>query len=307
MSPEIMKYILFIGAVVAFFIFLRDFIPMLFGVNDVELHNTRMKQLDFANERVRNGKSKTEEEEIRKLINDITTPLIKHVMPNIEYRKDLDSLEKNLKFAGFDKYFTASQYIALIIAGRFAGLFAFIVFFPFAKPIAFLWLFALGIFPSFLFKNSVNNKKEVLLMGFPEFINISKSYLASGMTFEKAVEESIMYVNKEWQELLKRYLINSETLSRRECLTILAEESNIFEINEFMSLVQLNMEQGIDVKDSFERQYGKIKDLQNLAIVKKIEGRKVWTVLVQGPVLLTILVAFGLPTFESMMGMGSLM
>lgn len=307
MSPEIMKYILFIGAVVAFFIFLRDFIPMLFGVNDVELHNTRMKQLDFANERVRNGKSKTEEEEIRKLINDITTPLIKHVMPNIEYRKDLDSLEKNLKFAGFDKYFTASQYIALIIAGRFAGLFAFIVFFPFAKPIAFLWLFALGIFPSFLFKNSVNNKKEVLLMGFPEFINISKSYLASGMTFEKAVEESIMYVNKEWQELLKRYLINSETLSRRECLTILAEESNIFEIKEFMSLVQLNMEQGIDVKDSFERQYGKIKDLQNLAIMKKIEGRKVWTVLVQGPVLLTILVAFGLPTFESMMGMGSLM
>lgn len=307
MSPEIMKYILFIGAVVAFFIFLRDFIPMLFGVNDVELHNTRMKQLDFANERVRNGKSKTEEEEIRKLINDITTPLIKHVMPNIEYRKDLDSLEKNLKFAGFDKYFTASQYIALIIAGRFAGLFAFIVFFPFAKPIAFLWLFALGIFPSFLFKNSVNNKKEVLLMGFPEFINISKSYLASGMTFEKAVEESIIYVNKEWQELLKRYLINSETLSRRECLTILAEESNIFEIKEFMSLVQLNMEQGIDVKDSFERQYGKIKDLQNLAIVKKIEGRKVWTVLVQGPVLLTILVAFGLPTFESMMGMGSLM
>ena len=266
-----------------------------------------MKQLDFANERVRNGKSKTEEEEIRKLINDITTPLIKHVMPNIEYRKDLDSLEKNLKFAGFDKYFTASQYIALIIAGRFAGLFAFIVFFPFAKPIAFLWLFALGVFPAFLFKNSVNNKKEVLLMGFPEFINISKSYLASGMTFEKAVEESIMYVNKEWQELLKRYLINSETLSRRECLTILAEESNIFEIKEFMSLVQLNMEQGIDVKDSFERQYGKIKDLQNLAIMKKIEGRKVWTVLVQGPVLLTILVAFGLPTFESMMGIGSLM
>ena len=307
MSPEIMKYILFIGAVVAFFIFLRDFIPMLFGVNDVELHNTRMKQLDFANERVRNGKSKTEEEEIRKLINDITTPLIKHVMPNIEYRKDLDSLEKNLKFAGFDKYFTASQYIALIIAGRFAGLFAFIVFFPFAKPIAFLWFFALGIFPSFLFKNSVNNKKEVLLMGFPEFINISKSYLASGMTFEKAVEESIMYVNKEWQELLKRYLINSETLSRRECLTILAEESNIFEIKEFMSLVQLNMEQGIDVKESFERQYGKIKDLQNLAFIKKIEGRRVWTILVQGPVLLTILVAFGLPTFESMMGMGSLM
>ena len=307
MDTKMMQYIFFIGSVFIFYKIVKDFVPMLFGINDMSIHNARMKQLDFSGERLKSGKSQSEEEEIRKLVNDITSPLIKHVMPNIEYKKDLDTLEKNLKFAGFDKYFTPVQYIAAIMLARLVGLAAFIIFLPFAVPLSFMWLIGLCIFPAFLFKNSVNNKKEVLLMGFPEFINISKSYLASGMTFEKAVEESIMYVNKEWQELLKEYLINSETLSRKECISILAEDSNIFEIKEFMSLVQLNMEQGIDVKDSFERQYDKIKELQSMAILKKIEGRKVWTILVQGPVLLTILLAFGLPTFESMMGMGTMM
>lgn len=306
MPAELMKYVLYGCSVLAFAWFLNGFIPYLFGYGDMGIHKERMKQLDFNREKIK-SKDETDVEQIRKLVNDITTPLIKHVMPNIEYRKDLETLERNLKFAGADKYVTATQYIVLIITGRAVGLGAFILFAPFALPMSFLWLFAFAVFPPMLFSNSVKNKKEVLLLGFPEFINISKSYLASGMSFEKAVEESIVYVNKEWQELLKNFLINSETLSRKECLEILAEESNIFEIKEFMSLVQLNMEQGIDVKDSFERQYGKIKELQNLAFIKKIEGRKIWTILVQGPVLLTILVAFGLPTFESMMNIGTMM
>ena len=307
MPAETMKYVFLIGAIASFAIFVKGFIPYLFGYRDMGVHNERMKQLDFSREKMKATKQQEETEQIRKLIDDITTPLIKHVMPNIEYRKDLETLEKNLKFAGADKYFTPTQYIAAIIAGRVIGIAAFVLFAPFAIAMSFLWLFAFAIFPPILFSNSVKNKKEVLLMGFPEFINISKSYLASGMTFEKAVEESIVYVNKEWQELLKNFLINSETLSRKECLEILAEESNIFEIKEFMSLVQLNMEQGIDVRESFERQYGKIKELQGLSFIKKIEGRKVWTILVQGPVLITILVAFGLPTFESMMSIGDMM
>lgn len=306
MSAEFMKYVFYICAVSTFIMFVKSFIPYMFGYNDMGIHKERMKQLDFNREKIK-SKNETETEQLRKLVDDITAPLIKHVMPNVEYRKDLETLERNLKFAGADKYFTAPQYIAFIIAGRVIGISAFVLFAPVAIAISFLWLFAFAVFPSVLFTNSVKNKKEVLLLGFPEFINISKSYLASGMSFEKAVEESIVYVNKEWQELLKNFLVNSETLSRKECLEILAEESNLFEIREFMSLVQLNMEQGIDVRDSFDRQYGKIKELQNLAFIKKIEGRKIWTVLVQGPVLITILVAFGLPTFESMMNIGSMM
>lgn len=307
MPAEMMKYVLYGCTVLSFVWFVKGFVPALFGYGNMDVHNERMRQLDFNGSKSRSLKSQSETEQIKKLVEDITTPIIKHVMPNIEYRKDLETLEKNLKFAGADKYFTAIQYTVLIIMGRIIGISAFVIFMPFSIFISVLWLFGLAIFPSVLFANSVKNKKEILLMGFPEFINISRSYLASGMSFEKSVEESIVYVNKEWQELLKSFLINSETLSRKECLEILAEESNLFEIKEFMSLVQLNMEQGIDVKESFERQYGKIKDLQNLAFIKKIEGRRVWTILVQGPVLLTILVAFGLPTFESMMGIGSMM
>ena len=307
MNINIMQYVFFIGSIFLFYKIVKNVVPMLFGIGDMSIHDARMKQLDFAGSRLKSNKSQSEEEEIRKLVNDITAPLIKHVMPNVEYRKDYETLEKNLKFAGYDKYFTPAQYIAVILITRIIGVGAFMVFLPFAMPLAFMWLIGLCVFPSFLFKNSVANKREDLLMEFPEFINISKSYLASGMTFENAVEESIVYVNKEWQELLKEYLINSETLSRKECISILVEDSNIFEIKEFMSLVQLNMEQGIDVKESFERQYEKIKELQSIVISKKIQGRKVWTILVQGPVLLTILLAFGLPTLESMLGIGSMM
>lgn len=307
MSIVIMRYVFYFLTVVSFYCFLKGFIPAIFGYTDMSVYNERMKQLDFNREKIGGNKKEAEAEQIRKLVESIANPLIKHVMPNIEYRKDLESLESNLKFVGADQYITATQYIVLILAGRVVGVVAFALFAPLAIPMAVLWFFALAIFPSFLFSNSIKNKKESLLLGFPEFISISKSYLVSGMPFEKAVEESLIYVNKDWQELLKSFLVNSKTMSRKECLEKLAEESNLFEIKEFMSLVQLNMEQGIDVRDSFERQYGKIKELQNLAFIKKIESRKVWTILIQAPILLAILGAFGMQTFESMLNIGSMM
>ena len=272
------------------------------GVYDIENHNNRLKQLDFSEERVKEDKTKEDNiKETKKLIEKVTEPIIRHVMPNISYKKDFDELEKNLRFAGADKYFTPMQYVALILLGRIIGCVAFVVLMPFNIMLAVLWFAGPALLPSFLFKNTIVNKREKILMGFPEFISISKSYLVSGMPFEKAVEESIYYVNDEWKELLKNYLINSEAYSKQDCLTMLAEECNSFEVKEFISIVKLNMEQGVDIRESFDNQYEKIRALQLLAIQKKIEARKVWAILVQAPVLLAILVAFGLPIVESMM------
>lgn len=299
------KGMFFILLTIVSFFFFKNLVYYVFGIYDIENHKNRLKQLDFSGER-RIGDKKKEEElnKTRDLINTITSPIIRHIMPNISYNKDLYELEKNLKFAGIDKYVTPAQYTALILLGRAIGFTAFVLLLPYNFILALLWFSGPAILPSLLFKNTVVNKKSVILMGFPDFINISKSYLASGMSFEKAVEESIYYVNKEWQELLKEFLSNSETYSRKECLTMLAENSNSFEIREFISIIKLNAEQGIDIKDSFDSQYDKIKDLQKLAIQKKIESRKVWAVLIQAPVLLTILGAFGLPVLDSMLGSG---
>jgi Flp pilus assembly protein TadB len=252
MSNEMMRYLFLAGAVISLYVLLKTAIPMFFGVNSTELYESRMRQLDFEKESIARAKlSTSEEEQIRKFIDDFTAPIIKHVMPNVAYRKVAD----------FDKYFTPVQYIVFILALRVIGTIILCVLFPFAWLPAVMAFVGLVIMPSVLFTNNVKNKKESLLLGFPEFINIAKSYLSSGMTFEKAVEESIVYVNKEWQELLKNYLINSQTLSRKECLRALAQNANLFEVQEFMSLVQLNIEQGIDVKDSFESfwsSYGRI-------------------------------------------------
>ena len=299
MSNIFVSYLLLLGAIASLYTFLGTLLSKATGIEDKGNYNTRMKQLDFSGERFKSEAEKNEKQ-TKKLINDITAPVIKHVMPNVHYRKDLDSLEQMLKFAKIDDYLTPAQYIALIFLGRIVGVA--ILLFLIALDglvVGLIGFFGFAILPNMLIKNTVKNKREEILLGFPEFINISKSYLSSGVSFEKAVEECIMSVNKEWQELLKNFLINSQTLPRKKCLEILSSESNVFEVHEFMSLVQLNMEQGIDVKESFEGQYDKIKALQNLAMVKKIEKRKVWTILVQGPALLTIIVAFGLPTFET--------
>lgn len=271
------------------------------GIYDIENHNNRLKQLTHTEERLKKDKKDDNVKQTKEMIDKITAPIIRHVMPNISQKKDLSELEKSLRFAGADKYFTPTQYIALILLGRVVGFTLLVLLLPYNQILALMWFSGPAILPSLLFKNTINNKKELILLGFPEFISISKSYLVSGMPFEKAVEESIFYVNKEWQELLKQYLINSESYSKKECLTMLADECNSFEVKEFISIVKLNMEQGIDIKDSFDNQYEKIKALQMLAIQKKIESRKVWAILVQGPVLLTILVAFGLPIADSMM------
>lgn len=301
MSNIFVSYLLLLGAIASLYTFLGTLLSKATGIEDKGNYNTRMKQLDFSGERFKSEAEKNEKQ-TKKLINDITAPVIKHVMPNVHYRKDLDSLEQMLKFAKIDNYLTPAQYIALIFLGRIVGVA--ILLFLIALDglvVGLIGFFGFAILPNMLIKNTVKNKREEILLGFPEFINISKSYLSSGVSFEKAVEECIMSVNKEWQELLKNFLINSQTLPRKKCLEILSSESNVFEVHEFMSLVQLNMEQGIDVKESFEGQYDKIKALQNLAMVKKIEKRKVWTILVQGPALLTIIIAFGLPTFETIM------
>lgn len=283
------------------FSFFKNLIYYFSGVYDIDSHNNRLKQLDYSSDRLKkNTENESNIKQTRELIEKITEPIIKHVMPNIAYKKDLSELEKGLHFAGVDKYMTTSQYISLILLGRVVGAVLLILLFPFNQMLACLWFAGPALLPSFLLKNTVNEKKGKILLGFPEFINISKSYLVSGMSFEKSVEESIYYVNKEWQSLLKQYLINSESYSKKECLTMLAEESYSFEVKEFISIVKLNMEQGIDIKDSFDSQYEKIKDLQKIAIQKKIESRRVWAVFVQAPVLLTIFLAFGLPMVDSM-------
>lgn len=295
------KLVCFFLLTLTAFSFSRNLIHYIFGIYDIESHNNRLKQLDYSNERVKRNLEKEElnKQQTREIINQITSPIIKHVIPNVSYQKDITELEKSLHFAGLDKYMNAIQYTALILLGRIIGFTMLLILMPYNALLAIMWCAGPAILPTFLFKNTINTKREAILLGFPEFINISKSYLVSGMSFEKSVEESIYYVNKEWKELLKKFLINSETYSKRECLEKLAQDSYTFEVQEFISIVKLNLEQGIDIKDSFDSQYEKVKDLQLLAIQKKIEGRKVWTILVQAPVLLTIIVAFGLPLVES--------
>jgi hypothetical protein len=81
---------------------------------------------------------------------------------------------------------------------------------------------------------------------------------------------------------------------------------DIFEIQEFFSLVRLNIEQGINVKESFDGQREKVVDMQFEAMMGKIGQRQMMATVLQGPLLITMIVSFGLPVLYSMVNFTSL-
>ena len=91
-----------------------------------------------------------------------------------------------------------------------------------------------------------------------------------------------------------------------EAIDRLCEEVNVFEVTEFFSLVKLNLEQGINIKESFESQTEKVKEMQMEVMLKKIGQRQMMAKAIQAPLLLCMFAAAGLPTFYSMMNFTTL-
>jgi hypothetical protein len=68
----------------------------------------------------------------------------------------------------------------------------------------------------------------------------------------------------------------------------------------------LNIEQGINVKESFDGQREKVVDMQFESMMAKIGQRQMMATLLQGPLLLTMILSFGLPVIYSMVNFTSL-
>ncbi|MEK4787579.1 MULTISPECIES: hypothetical protein [Bacillus] len=296
----IMKYIFMILGTICFLFFIRNVFMFLFLNENHSTHKKRLKQLQFNNK-----EELTNDEQTRAFIDKVTRPVLKYVVPKMKVR-DSQELEKDLKLTKWDKYFNASQYIAMNITLKIIGVVALIVLIPVSVPFALIWFSAFFFLFGFLFNNSVTEAKEKLLGGFPDFIRITRGYLTADISFTKAVEGSIPYVGDAWRPLLQEFIVNCDIHSVEKAIDRLKDQVDVFAVKELLSLVRLNLEQGVDVRESFERQIDKVREMQLEAIMNKIAKRQLLAMVLQGPLLLTLIGAFGLPTFYSMTTLSSM-
>lgn len=282
-----------------FFFFVKNLFQLLFNMEHDDIHKKRMKELNF--DGIRIGESS--DQETKAFLGKVTEPVVKYILPKIKYA-DSERLQRDLVFVGWDKFMNASQFRALDVILKAIGVIAFLVLARVQVVIAAVW-FVIPFFGlSFFLKNSVTNKKDKMFGEFPEFIRLTQGYLVAEMTLVDAIENTIDFVGDEWQPYLKRFAINARIKSVRDALQIMQDEIDIFEVKELFSLIRVSLDQGIDIKESFESQTDKVRGMQLEVVMKKIEKRKMMGIILQGPLLLTIIIAFALPTLESMTSLG---
>lgn len=286
--------LLIIGAGIVALIFARSFFAWIFSLQNYGTHKERMKQLR------RVGENPEEGNQTAQLVANVTKPIVMYVLPRLK-PKDTEQLEVDLRIGGWDQYFDPTTFRAMSILLKIIGVVAFIVIYPISWAFALVFGVLFGFLFDFLFHNSVAEKKKALFNQFPDFIRIIQGYLMANIPLTKAVEETIPYVGDDWKPILKDFVLNCNIYSVPEAIDMLCKEVDIFEIREFFSLVKLNLEQGINVKDSFESQMKKVSEMQMEVMLNKIGRREILSKIVQAPLLLAMFAAAGLPTFYSMM------
>jgi len=289
--------ILALLALVTIFLLARNVFNIIFAMENYNMHKKRLKQLQFS--------KKKEEADVSDLIDKVTKPVILYVLPKLKPR-NLDQLERDLRMAKWDKFFSPIQYRALSITLKVIGIVVGALLYSQSIPIAIVWAGLLIFLMDFLMRNTVKNIKSNLLRDFPDFIRITEGYLSANLTFADAVEESIKYVGEDWVPILKRFVVETRMSSISKALEGLKKDADLFEVREFISLINLTLEQGGDASESFTAQADKIREMQLDMIAMKIGKREIMSSIVQGPLLLCNILVIGLPAVSSMTSMTSM-
>ena len=265
----------------------------LLGINVAKRVRNRMHQLNALDHKVLDNDAQT-----RQLIDAISDPAIKYLFPRMKL-KDNWEMNRDLKLLGWDKYFTAEKYKGMNLTLKISGLIIFLLLSSASLFLALIWGLILGFIMDLMYYTQIDEKKNQLLMEFPDFIEVVEGYLSAGYDFIRATEAAVP-VTKHWQPILKEFTAIAQYENLQTGFKYIHDMVDIFEVREFISILQLGVEQGLDMAENISHQTARIDELQNLVFTKKIANRQVMAVLVQGPLLLTVLVAFSLPTVYQM-------
>lgn len=284
-------------SIYCFLLIIRNLMSGFYSAENSSLHKKRLEQLKFENKRT------SSDSDNKEFIDKITAPVVTHILPKMKSR-DLTQLEKDLQMAQWDKYFTPVTFTAMDVLLKILGAVAFVLFIGVSMAMSVLWGALLMFLFRFLFNNSLKERKFRLMAEFPEFIEITAGFLNSDMSLSQGIEYSLPYVGEQWKPILQEFIVSCTMKDQSDAITEMQHKIDIFEVREFWSLVKLNTDQGIDIKECFEAQSQKVRELQLDVMLDKIGKRQVLSIAVQGPLLLTMILSFGLPTFVQMTSLG---
>lgn len=284
-------------SIYCFLLIIKNLMSGFYSAENSSLHKKRLEQLKFENKRT------SSDSDNKEFIDKITAPVVTHILPKMKSR-DLTQLEKDLQMAQWDKYFTPVTFTAMDVLLKILGAVAFVLFIGVSMAMSVLWGALLMFLFRFLFNNSLKERKFRLMAEFPEFIEITAGFLNSDMSLSQGIEYSLPYVGEQWKPILQEFIVSCTMKDQSDAITEMQHKIDIFEVREFWSLVKLNTDQGIDIKECFEAQSQKVRELQLDVMLDKIGKRQVLSIAVQGPLLLTMILSFGLPTFVQMTSLG---
>lgn len=267
-----------------------------FGVKaSSEKERERLKLLASQN---KGNKDAETDKKIIESLNKVMEP-VSEVVSLIYRPKNTYLLERKLKTAGWSDYFTPFTWTAFTVLLGAVGLLLGFLFWGESKPFAIMIGGALTIAPTFLLNNSYNNRKDAVLISFPETIRIITGYLSGGLILVDAVKAAAASAAPIWREFLMHFCDIADAESTEKALDYLKDECDIPEGKEFFATVRLTMDLGGSVREGFLRQAESIDELLEMAIQKKIEKRKVIATVLQAPIFFCILGSVGLPVISS--------
>lgn len=284
----------------SFWLVIHKVFISLFGLENYKAYVTRERQLKFENRKKYTSNS-------AEIIDKTTNPIIKY-FSNFLPSRNVDKINKNLEFIGWDKYMDAQRYYALwlvfIIVGIAVGLFFITVSKLFSLIVLLLCIFILPV----LYRNEIKDKKDKLLFQFPDFIRMTEGYLRSGATFQSSLESSLPYIGDEWKPLIQELIVDMKLNATSVALENLKNKVDMFEVTEFVSMVILALDQGGDAKTAFESQAVSIQKVMFDLMEKRVMQRNIMAQVVQPIVLIDIMLVFALPMgyqmFQTMGSMG---
>ena len=291
---EKLIYIIIIGSAV----FALAMVISIINGGQVSLKNDL--RLEQAKKQKDKKEKKSDVESTRSLLEAMAKPLNETVFETYK-PKNLAKEARKLKITGWDKYFTPITWLSLRVWMGLVGLlFAWLIY-------AESWIAAVVILilciqiPVMLLNNEYNNIRDDLLINFPETLRIIAGYLSTGLTMQRSFEMAAKHAKPRWQNLLLRFVHESDTKGTLAALDWIKEEIDIMEAREFFASIRLAIEDGISPLESFDKQATIIQRLLDDAILKRIEQRKMLGTVLQGPLLMLVLVTFALPMVGQIM------
>lgn len=289
--------LLIIGIVLFGGLFVRRILVSVLSINDSKLYKQRMKQLNF------NDKKKKSQGEF---IDSIVDPIMDKYLKDFEV-KDRSKIETLLKEADLlDVFKSPETYIVFDLVLKAIGFVLFMILIKISMPLAILGsvMFMFGL-PQTV-KSTAKARKENILLGFPDAIRYIHAYLSAGDTLITAMERTIEDVDDEWKRILSKFISDFSTpgIGIDGAIGNIRKDINIMQVREFFAFIKVKNDQGGQMKEAFELQAEKIDELFETSMLKRIESRTMYAVMVQYPSIVGIMLLMSLPVIHGFMDGG---